>query len=189
MQERACQRAGISAQEKDCSLFEGSAAVVEKKDCLTRPAMEFDNGEEARLETERKLAQVIKRLRSMGLATDAILDAVPMSKEFVLDVLGGEIYRDVSVWNSVEERLRAKLRRMRAEGFSEAYLEMYAEESMKGVWESRKNYIKNRFIRFSKQNTQPSPQDIQEIAEDVDISVERVLEIAKEHGFSLPAWV
>ena len=66
---------------------------------------------------------------------------------------------------------------------------MYAEESMKGVWESRKNYIKNRFIRFSKQNTQPSPQDIQEIAEDVDISVERVLEIAKEHGFSLPAWV
>ncbi len=77
---------------------------------------------------------------------------------------------------------------MRAEGFSEAYLEMYAEEYMKGVWESRKNYIKNRFIRFSKQNTQPSPQDIQEIAEDADISVERVLEIAKENGFSLPAW-
>ena len=163
---------------------------MEQKACLTRPAVEFDNGaEEAKLEAERKLAQVIKRLRSMGFATDAILDTVPMPKEFVLDVLSGEIYRAVRDWDTEEECLRAELRRMRAAGFSEMYLEMYAEESMKGVWESRKNYIKNRFIRFSKQNTQPSPQDIQEIAEDVDISVERVLEIAKEHGFSLPAWV
>ncbi len=189
MQKRACQRAGISAQEKDCSLLERSVAVVEKKDCLTRPAVEFGKGaEEARLESERKLAQVIKRLRRMGLATDAILDAVPMPKEFVMDVLGGKIYRAVRAWDMSEDTLRAELRRMRAEGFSEAYLEMYEKGYMKGVWEVRESSALSLLTYISKLNVQPSQQDIHKIAEVFHLSVERVLEIAEKNGIALPAW-
>ena len=162
--------------------------IVEQKDCLTRPAVVFDNGaEEAKLEIERKLAQVIKRLRSMGFATDAILDTVPMPKEFVLDVLGGEIYRDVRAWDMSEDILRAELRRMRAEGFSEAYLEMYEKGFMEGVWEVREDSALSLLTYISKLNVQPSPHDIHKIANVFSLSVERVLEIAKENGFSLPA--
>ena len=77
---------------------------------------------------------------------------------------------------------------MRAEGFSEAYLEMYEKGYMEGVWEVRESSALSLLTYISKLNVQPSQQDIHKIAEVFSLSVERVLEIAEKNGSSLPAW-
>ncbi len=51
--------------------------------------------------------------------------------------------------------------------------------------EARQEVAIRRLLRFAKRHVQPGQQDIQEIAEDSDVSVERVRELAKENGIDL----
>lgn len=58
--------------------------------------------------------------------------------------------------------------------------ESYVKNYEQGRQEAKECTVIRRLRRYKKRNVRPSPQDIQEIAEDSNISIERVYELAKE---------
>ena len=119
-------------------------------------------------------------LSSQGLPTDELDPDVDAFLEYMMGTIS-----DNDFVRGVDEEIRREKDNPNEEAIFVTYQMKLEEERMGGRQEEKDETIVRRLLRFTKRHVQPEQQDIQEIAEDSDVSVERVRELAEKNGIIL----
>ena len=115
-------------------------------------------------------------LLSQRLPTDELDPDVEAFPDYMMGAVG-----DIDFIRDVNEEIRREKENPNEEAVYMTF-QMKLDEERE---EARQEVAIRRLLRFAKRHVRPGQQDIQEIAEDSDVSVERVRELAKENGIDL----
>ena len=115
-------------------------------------------------------------LLSQRLPTDELDPDVKAFLDYMMGAVGNNDFV-----RGVDDEIRREKENPNEEAVFMTY-QMKLDEERR---DANEETVVRRLLRFAKRHAQPGQQDIQEIAEDSDVSVERVRELAEKNGIDL----